>query len=133
MEFKVNKIDAVKQEVEFELSYSDLAPFFEKAFTKYQKKAEISGFRKGKAPVSMIKRMYGDMIEQASLEDVANDIYKNYLDESHAKPLGEAEMVDMNYEPKQLFKFKIKYEVKPEFEHRTQHWRSTIGYCQGYI
>jgi trigger factor len=63
MEFKINKIDAVKQEVEFELSYSDLAPFFEKAFKKYQKKAEISGFRKGKAPVSMIKRMYGEMIE----------------------------------------------------------------------
>ncbi|MEO8514933.1 MAG: trigger factor, partial [Ignavibacteria bacterium] len=116
MEFKVNKIDAVKQEVDFELSYGDLAPFFEKAFTKYQKKAEIPGFRKGKAPVSMIKRMYGDMIEQASLEDVANDIYKNYLDETKIQPLGEAQMVDMDYEAKQLFKFKIKYEVKPEFE-----------------
>lgn len=116
MEFKVNKIDAVKQEVEFELSYADLAPHFEKAFQKYQKKAEIPGFRKGKAPVSMIKRMYGDMIEQASLEDVANDVYKNYLDENKVQPLGEAQMVDMDYEAKQIFKFKIKYEVKPDFE-----------------
>ena len=116
MEFKINKIDAVKQEVEFELTYADLAPHFEKAFQKYQKKAEIPGFRKGKAPVSMIKRMYGDMIEQASLEDVANEVYKNYLDENHVHPLGEAQMVDMDYEAKQLFKFKIKYEIKPEFE-----------------
>lgn len=116
MEFKVNKIDAVKQEVEFELTYADLAPHFEKAFQKYQKKAEIPGFRKGKAPVSMIKRMYGDMIEQASLEDVANDVYKKYLDENNVQPLGEAQMVDMDYEAKQIFKFKIKYEVKPEFE-----------------
>lgn len=116
MEFKINKIDAVKQEVEFELTYADLAPHFEKAFQKYQKKAEIPGFRKGKAPVSMIKRMYGDMIEQASLEDVANEVYKNYLDEHHVHPLGEAQMVDMDYEAKQLFKFKIKYEIKPEFE-----------------
>lgn len=116
MEFKLNKINAVKQEVEFELSYADLAPHFDKAFSKYQKKAEIPGFRKGKAPVSMIKRMYGEMIEQASLEDVANDIYKQYLDENHVHPLGEAQMVDMDYEAKQLFKFKIKYEIKPEFE-----------------
>ena len=116
MEFKVNKIDAVKQEVEFELSYADLAPHFEKAFQKYQKKAEIPGFRKGKAPVSMIKRMYGDMIEQASLEDVANDVYKNYLDENNVQPLGEAQMVDMDYEAKQIFKFKIKYETRPDFE-----------------
>ena len=116
MEFKLNKIDAVKQEVEFELSYTDLAPHFDKAIGKYQKKAEIPGFRKGKAPLSMIKRMYGEMIEQASLEDVANDVYKNYLDENHVHPLGEAQMVDMDYEPKQVFKFKIKYEIKPEFE-----------------
>ncbi len=116
MEFKINKIDAVKHEVEFELSYSDLAPYFEKAFIKEQKKAEIPGFRKGKVPVSMVKRMFGDMIEKASLEDVANDIYKNFLDENQVHPLGEAQMVDMDYEPKQIFKFKIKYEVKPEFE-----------------
>ena len=116
MEFKVNKADAVKHEVEFELSYEDLAPHFEKAIKKYQKKAEIPGFRKGKAPVSMIKRMYGEMIEQASLEDVANEVYKNYLDENHVHPLGEAQMVDMDYENRQLFKFKIKYEVKPDFD-----------------
>ncbi len=114
MEFKVNKIDDVKQEVEFEITYADLTPYFEKAYKKYQKKAEIPGFRKGKAPVSMLKRMYGDMIEQGSLEDVSNDIYREYLENNHVHPLGEAALVDMDYEPKSLFKFKIKYEVKPD-------------------
>ena len=116
MEFKINKIDAVKQEVEFELTYADLTPYFDKEMGKYQKKAELPGFRKGKAPLSMIKRMYGEMIEQASLEEVANEVYRKYLDENHVHPLGEAQMVDMDYQSKQLFKFKIKYEVKPEFE-----------------
>lgn len=116
MEFKVNKLDEVKQEVEFEVSYADLAPYFEKAYKKYQKKAEIPGFRKGKAPVSMLKRMYGDMIEQGSLEDVSNEIYRQYLEDNHVHSLGEAALVDMDYEPKQLFKFKVKYEVKPEIK-----------------
>jgi trigger factor len=114
MEFKVNKVDEVKREVEIEITYADLTPFFEKAYTKFQKKAEIPGFRKGKAPISMLKRMYGDMIEQGSLEDVANDLYKKYLDDNHVHPLGEAALVDMDYEQKSLFKFKVKYEVKPE-------------------
>jgi trigger factor len=114
MEFKVNKVDDVKQEVEIEITYADLAPFFEKAYKKFQKKAEIPGFRKGKAPLSILKRMYGDMIEQGSLEDVANDLYKKYLDDNHVHPLGEAALVDMDYEQKSLFKFKVKYEVKPE-------------------
>lgn len=114
MEFKINKLDDVKQEVEFEITYADLAPYFEKAYKKYQKKAEIPGFRKGKAPVSMLKRMYGDMIEQGSLEDISNEIYREFLENNHVHPLGEAALVDMDYETKSLFKFKVKYEVKPE-------------------
>ncbi|HJY64216.1 MAG TPA: trigger factor family protein, partial [Ignavibacteria bacterium] len=81
MEFKVNKIDETTQEVEFEVPYSELEPHFDKSFKKYQKKAEISGFRKGKVPMSIIKRMYGDLLEQGSLEDVANEVFKEYLDQ----------------------------------------------------
>ena len=114
MEFKVNKIDDTKQEVEFEIPYTDLTPHFEKAFKKYQKKASIPGFRKGKAPISMLRRMYGDLIEQGSLEDVANDVFRDYLMDNHVHPLSEGSLVDMNYEPKNIFTFKVKYEVKPE-------------------
>lgn len=116
MEFKINKLDDVKQEVEFEITYNDLTPYFEKSYKKYQRKAEIPGFRKGKAPISMLKRMYGDMIEQGSLEDVANEMYRSFLEENKIQPLSEGALVDMDYEPKQLFKFKVKYEVKPEVD-----------------
>lgn len=114
MEVKVNKIDDVMQEVEFELPYSDLTPHFDKAYKKYQKKAEIPGFRKGKAPVSILKRKFGELIEQGSLEDVANDVFRNYLQENHIHPLGEGALIDMDYRPQSLFTFKIRYEVKPE-------------------
>ncbi|MCI0449396.1 MAG: trigger factor [Chlorobi bacterium] len=114
MAFKVNKIDSTKQEVEFEIPYSDLTSHFEKAYKKYQKKVAIPGFRKGKAPISMLKRMYGDLIEQGSLEDVANDVFRDYLKDNHVHPLSEGSLIDMNYEPKSILTFKVKYEVKPE-------------------
>lgn len=114
MEVKVNKIDEVKQEVEFEIPYGDLAPHFEKAYKKYQKKAEIPGFRKGKAPISILKRKFGELIEQGSLEDVANDVFREYLDTNHVHPLGEGSLVDMDYQPQSLLTFKVRFEVKPE-------------------
>ncbi|HEY3250720.1 MAG TPA: trigger factor, partial [Ignavibacteria bacterium] len=114
MEFRINKLDETKQEVEFEVPYTELEPHFEKSFKKYQKKAQIPGFRKGKAPISMIKRMYGDLLEQGSLEDVANDVFREYLEKNDVKPLGEGSLMDINYEPKQLFTFKVKYEVRPD-------------------
>jgi trigger factor len=114
MEVKTNKINDVKQEVEFEVSYADLAPHFEKAYKKFQRKAEIPGFRKGKAPVSILKRKYGEMIEQGSLEDVANDVFRDYLKDNHVHPLGEGSLVDMDYQPQSLLTFKVRFEVKPE-------------------
>ncbi len=114
MEVKINKIDDVKQEVEFEIPYSDLTPHFEKAYKKYQRKAEIPGFRKGKAPISILKRKFGEMIEQGSLEDVANDVFRDYLKENDIHPLGEGALVDMDYQPQSLFTFKVRIEVKPE-------------------
>lgn len=116
MEIKTNSIDKVKQEVEFDIPYSELTPHFDKALVKYKNKVNIPGFRKGKAPVSMIKKMYGDMIEQGSLEDVANDVFKEYLKNNNVPILGEGVLVDMDYQPKETFKFKITYEVNPEFE-----------------
>lgn len=116
MEFRVNKLDETKQEVEFEVPYSELEPHFEKSFKKYQKKAQIPGFRKGKAPLSMIKRMYGDLIEQGSLEDAANEVFRDYLEKNDVKPLGEGSLIDINYQPKQLFTFRVKYEVRPDIK-----------------
>jgi trigger factor len=114
MEVKVNKVDDVKQEIEFEIPYGDLTPHFEKAYKKYQKKAEIPGFRKGKAPISILKRKFGEMIEQGSLEDVANDVFRDYLLENDIHPLGEGSLLDMDYQPQSLLTFKVRIEVKPE-------------------
>ncbi len=116
MEFKTNTIDKVKQEVEFDIPYSELIPHFDKAFQKYKNKVSIPGFRKGKAPTSLIKKMYGDMIEQGSLEDVANDIFKNYLQDNKVEILGEGSLMDLDYKPGEAYKFKIQYEIRPEIE-----------------
>jgi len=116
MEIKTNNLDACKQEAEFEVSYEELTPHFEKAYLKYRKKLSVPGFRKGKVPISMLKKMYKDVIEHGSLEDVSNDIFRDYLKNNNVAILGEGSLLDMNYEPGTVFKFKVQYEIKPEFE-----------------
>ncbi len=116
MEFKVNNLDKCKQEVEFDLTYTDLTPYFDKALIKYRDKATIPGFRKGKAPVSLLRKMYGEVIETGSLEDISNEVFREYLDKNSVNPLGEGLLIDINYEPKQSLKFKVQYETRPEIE-----------------
>lgn len=114
MESKLNKIDEVTQEVEFELPYSELKPHFEKAFRKFQKKAEIPGFRKGKAPINILKHKYGDLVEQSSLEDIANEIFRTYIIENNITPISKGQLIDISYEAGRLMQFKVKYEILPD-------------------
>jgi trigger factor len=103
----------VQQEVEITIPHEELQPLFEKAYAKYRAKAELKGFRKGKAPLEMIKKVYGEAIEHDALDDIANDAYHKAMEERSIHPLGTPSMTDMDFKRGMQFRVKIKYEVKP--------------------
>jgi trigger factor len=103
----------VQQEVEIQLTNDELQPSFDKAFSKYRGKAEIKGFRKGKAPMEMIRKLYGEAIEHESLDEIANEAFHKAMEERNIHPLGTPSMTDMDFKRGEMFRFKIKYEVKP--------------------
>ena len=115
MEVTINRLSGVQEEAEIEVSHSELQPLFEQAYEKYRQKVEIRGFRKGKAPLDMIKKMYGSAIEHESLDDAADAFYKQAMQERNIHPIGQPKLVDMDFKPGQTFRFKINYEVRPVF------------------
>jgi trigger factor len=115
---QTNIINTAEWERELEISVdaAELAPHFEKAYEQYRKKIEIRGFRRGKAPLEMVKRMYGESIEHKSLDAVANEIYHKVAEEKGMKVIGEPTLVDIDYKRGETLRFKIKYEVRPEIQ-----------------
>ena len=114
MDIKLNDIDKTKRELAAELTYEELTPHFDKAIAEYKKKAAIPGFRKGKAPLNMIKKLYGEGLEYNALEDIANDIFHKYIVDNKVDILGKGAITDMDYKPKEKLNFKIEFEVMPE-------------------
>jgi len=55
VEVTVQSLSDVLREAEITATPEDLAPFFNKAYAEYRKKIEIRGFRKGKAPIDIVK------------------------------------------------------------------------------
>lgn len=113
MKVNINTVSGVQQEAEITASSEDLQPLFDRAYEKYRKKVEIKGFRKGKAPLEMVKKMYGDAIEHESLDDAADAFFKQAMQERDIHPIGQPTLVDMNFKRGEAFWFKIKYEVRP--------------------
>lgn len=116
MEVTINTISDVQREAEIFLTAEELQPLFERAYKKVAPQIEVRGFRKGKVPLEMIKKLYGEAIEQDALDDIANDSFRSAMEEKHIEPLGQPAMVNMDFQRGQHFRFTIQYEVKPTFE-----------------
>ena len=116
MDLKLNDLENSKKELIAELSYEELVPHFDKAIEKYRKKSNIPGFRKGKAPLNMIKKLYGEGIEYSSLEDIANDVFVKYIINNKMDLMSKASITDMDYKPKEKLTFKVEFEIMPEIK-----------------
>jgi trigger factor len=116
VEVTIQSLSDVSREVEITATTEDLAPHFDKAYLEYRKKIEIRGFRKGKAPIDIVKKLYGDLIENDSLNEVATEMYRKAVKEKELKPIGEPVLVDMDYKRGERFRCKIQYDIRPTIE-----------------
>ena len=66
----VKEIDSYKRRLEIEVDDGEVNPYMDKAYRSYQKKMNIDGFRKGKVPVSIIKKRFGEAIRAEVAENV---------------------------------------------------------------
>jgi len=116
VEVTVQSLSDVLRAAEITATPEDLAPHFNKAFLEYRKKIEIRGFRKGKAPIDIVKKLYGDLIENDSLNEIATEFYRQAVKEKDLKPIGEPILVDMDYKHGESFRCKIQFDVRPRIE-----------------
>ncbi len=114
MEVTIQSLSDVLRSAEIIATPEDLSPHFNKAYLEYRKKIEIRGFRKGKVPIDIIKKLYGDLIENESLNEIAAEFYRQAVKEKELKPIGEPTLVDMDYKHGESFRCKIQFDVRPQ-------------------
>ncbi len=116
MEVKINQLAPDQQEIEVHLTYEEIKPEIQKAYIDESKKITIDGFRKGKAPVGMIKKLYGEAIEYRAAEEISNKKFWDAVDQENLKPISTPQLLDIDFVPGSKLVFKVKYEVKPKLD-----------------
>ncbi len=116
METKINDLTTSDKELEVTLSYSEVKDDIDFEVKKQTKKIQLPGFRKGKAPLSIIKKMYGDALEHEASEKVANSKFWKIAKEQDIFPIGQPTLTDIHFHPNEELHFKVQYETYPVLE-----------------
>jgi trigger factor len=116
LETKITKQGNHQRVIEVEVSPEELELHFEPLYRKYQRNIRLQGFRKGKVPIGLIKKVYGDEIRKSAIDEVVEKVYKEIRDSEDLKPVAPAKLEDINYEPEKGLQFRAVVEVAPDFE-----------------
>ncbi len=106
-----------------ELNPADYQGKVDKLLKDYQHKANIPGFRPGKVPFGMIKKMYGPSITADELNKTVSDSLNNYITENKLDLLGGPLAIvdgpldlDINNPGDVTFKFEIGFQPEINVE-----------------
>ena len=113
METKVNVLSNTEHELEVTLEYDEIKDEINEAYKKERKNISMPGFRKGKVPIPMLKKVYGEAIEYKASEDIANKKFWDIVKEQDLKPISAPQMTKLDFTMNSPLKFSVKYEVKP--------------------
>lgn len=117
MSCKVENLEKNMAKLTIEVSAEEFEKACEKAYQKNKNKINVQGFRKGKAPRSVIEKMYGAAV---FYEDAANelipDAYAEAAKESGLDIVSRPEIDVVQIEKGKDFIFTAEVAVKPEVE-----------------
>lgn len=85
----VENINSVQRRVKIELGADTVSQAFDSAFKQIQRKAQIQGFRPGKAPLQMIKKFYGNKAAYEVLDQLIKDNLFAALEENKLRPIAQ--------------------------------------------
>lgn len=116
MEFNISQISDSVKEIEVKLSYDEIQDDINKEVKKRTQNLQIDGFRKGKVPQHIIKKMFGDALEYEASEKVANNYFWDIVEREDIKVLDKPIMTHLDFVNGEKLDFKIKFETFPDIQ-----------------
>lgn len=121
MNITFDKIDDLNAMVVINLEKADYSEKVDKELRLIQKNATMKGFRPGKAPLDMVKRLYGKSVLAEKIQQATSDALNQYIQDNKLDILGypitsENTPSDIDIENNDSFSFAFDLGMAPAFE-----------------
>ena len=118
MNLSKRQIDDLNLELTLEIAPEDYEEAVRKRLAERRRNAEFKGFRKGMAPASLIKRVYGEQALAEAVNEVISTSLDNYITENKlhllGEPLGSESQPELEWEDGNSFTFIFDAALSPE-------------------
>jgi trigger factor len=114
----LNQTDGSNAQLKVVLEEADYAPKVDQQVKEFSKKAQIKGFRPGKVPAGLVRKMYGKSILVEQINKILQEEISNYIKNNDVKLLGEP-LPDLNqqaidWDNQKEFEFNYEVGLLPE-------------------
>ena len=117
MNVKMEKLEKNVVKFEVTIGADKFAEAVKKSYAKNAKKFNVPGFRKGKAPMNIIKKYYGvEALYEDAINFCCDDTYPKALDDNNITPVDYPQIDVVQIEEGKDFIYTATVVVKPEVE-----------------
>ena len=105
-----------RRELELEIPAEEVSKKIDSVAKEFARFANVPGFRRGKAPVSLIRRKFADDIKGEVLQSLVPERVEKAVAEQKLTPISQPQVDQLDFNEGQPLKFRAVFEVLPEFE-----------------
>lgn len=116
MSYTVETVNGCTKKLVFNFDKVDLSEQIKAALVAKQQSSNLKGFRKGKAPLEMVQKMFGPQVENDALYRFISEQYFEAIKKENFKAVGYPQFGNTKYESGKSVAFEATVEVFPEFE-----------------
>ena len=118
LDVSIKTVNACTRHVSISVARQDVDRYFQEAFGELQPKAEVPGFRPGRAPRKIVEAKFRERIAEQVKSTLIMDSLSQLTSEAHFAPIGEPDLdlasVELPSGGPLTFEFNI--EVRPDFD-----------------
>jgi len=114
MKTSIETVSGVEKRIRVEIPADEVSRRVEKGYAEFRKAAPLRGFRRGKAPMSMIRRVFRESVEAEVAENLVRDSLSEAVKENDLKVLSFPKIYPGKFTEGQEFVFTATLEVVPE-------------------
>lgn len=121
MNVSLQNMDKVSALLTVKIEKADYQEKVDKSLKSLRQKAQMPGFRPGKVPAGLVKKMYGKQVLAEEVNKILSDAVYNYIKDNKVNMLGEPlvneeKQGEIDFDTMEEFEFLFDIALAPEFQ-----------------